>query len=66
LRFGAAPADELIAMGDVFYAKLQATGALKYYPPAEKLDPNNVRLPEHISREYRHLMSIDRPRIGVD
>jgi len=52
----AAPADELIAMGDVFYAKLQAAQALKYYLPAEKLDPNNVRLLEHISREYRHLM----------
>ena len=52
----AAPADELIAMGDVFYAKLQATQALKYYLPAEKLDPNNVRLLERISREYRHLM----------
>lgn len=53
----AAPADELIAMGDVFYARLQATEALKYYLPAEKLEPNNVRLLEHISREYRHLMS---------
>ena len=52
----APPADELIAMGDVFYAKLQAAQALKYYLPAEKLDPNNVRLLEHISREYRHLM----------
>jgi len=52
----AAPADELIAMGDVFYVKLQANQALKYYLPAEKLDPNNVRLLEHISREYRHLM----------
>jgi len=52
----AAPAGELIAMGEVFYAKLQATQALKYYLPAEKLDPNNVRLLEHISREYRHLM----------
>ena len=52
----AAPADELIAMGDTFYAKLQATDSLKYYLPAEKLEPNNVRLLEHISREYRHLM----------
>jgi tetratricopeptide (TPR) repeat protein len=52
----AAPSDELIAMGDTFYAKLQATEALKYYLPAEKLEPNNVRLLEHISREYRHLM----------
>jgi hypothetical protein len=55
-EFRAAPADELIAMGDTFYAKLQATEALKYYLPAEKLEPNNVRLLEHISREYRHLM----------
>ena len=53
----AAPADELIAMGDTFYAKLQASEALKYYLPAEKLEPNNARLLEHISREYRHLMS---------
>ena len=44
----AAPADELIAMGDTFYAKLQATDSLKYYLPAEKLEPNNVRLLEHI------------------
>jgi tetratricopeptide (TPR) repeat protein len=52
----AAPAHELIAMGDTFYAKLQATEALKYYLPAEKLEPNNARLLAHISREYRHLM----------
>jgi tetratricopeptide (TPR) repeat protein len=56
-ELGAAPADELMAMGDTFYAKLQATEALKYYLPAEKLEPNNVRLLKHISREYRHLMS---------
>ena len=43
-------------MGDTFYAKLQATDSLKYYLPAEKLEPNNVRLLAHISREYRHLM----------
>jgi tetratricopeptide (TPR) repeat protein len=53
----AEPADQLIAMGDVFYAKLQAAEALKFYLPAEKLEPNNIRLLEHISREYRHLMS---------
>jgi tetratricopeptide (TPR) repeat protein len=53
----AAPADDLIAMGDAFYAKLQATEALKCYLPAEKLEPNNARLLKHISREYRHLMS---------
>jgi tetratricopeptide (TPR) repeat protein len=50
-------ADELIAMGDVSYAKLQAAEALKCYLPAEKLEPNNVRLLVRISREYRHLMS---------
>ena len=50
-------ADELIAEGDFFYARLQASEALKYYLPAEKLEPNNVRLLVHISREYRHLMS---------
>ncbi|MBV8212205.1 MAG: hypothetical protein JOZ08_03150 [Verrucomicrobia bacterium] len=49
-------ADTLIAEGDLFYAKLQASEALKYYLPAEKLEPNNVRLLCHISREYRHLM----------
>jgi tetratricopeptide (TPR) repeat protein len=50
-------ADELIQNGDFYYAKLQAREALKYYLPAEKLEPNNVRLLVHISREYRHLMS---------
>ncbi len=48
---------ELIAKGDVYYAKLDAADALKYYLPAEKLDPANTQLLIHISREYRHLMS---------
>src|SRR5580765_3357469 len=55
--FGVESADELIQQGDVFYAKLQAAEALKFYLPAEKLDPENVRLLVRISREYRHLMS---------
>ncbi len=55
-------ADSLIAEGDLFYAKLQANEALKYYLPAEKLEPNNVRLLVHISREYRHLMSDETDR----
>ena len=55
--FGVESADELIQQGDVFYAKLQAAEALKYYLPAEKLDPANVKLLVRISREYRHLMS---------
>ncbi len=53
----AEPADELIAKGDAFYAKLQAAEALRYYLPAEKLEPNNVRLLVRISREYRHLIN---------
>src|SRR6478672_6522300 len=50
-------AEEMIRKGDVFYAKLEAAEALKFYLPAEKLEPNNVRLLVRISREYRHLMS---------
>jgi tetratricopeptide (TPR) repeat protein len=64
-------ADTLVGVGDLFYAKLQAREALKYYLPAEKLEPNNVRLLVHISREYRHLMSdatnpADKVRLGSD
>lgn len=55
-------ADALIAEGDLFYAKLQASEALKYYLPAEKLEPENVRLLVHISREYRHLMTDETDR----
>jgi tetratricopeptide (TPR) repeat protein len=51
------PADELIAKGDSYYARLMAADALKCYLPAEKLEPNNVHLLVRISREYRHLMS---------
>jgi tetratricopeptide (TPR) repeat protein len=54
---GADSAGELIQKGDVHYAQLQATEALKYYLPAEKLDSNNVRLLVRIARQYRHLMS---------
>jgi tetratricopeptide (TPR) repeat protein len=65
----AQPEDKLISEGDFFYAKLQASEALKYYLPAEKLDPNNVRLLVRISREYRDLMgdatdSADKVRLG--
>src|SRR5215471_4339506 len=54
---GAESAGELIQKGDVFYNNLQAAEALAFYLPAEKLDPNNVRLLVRIAREYRHLMS---------
>jgi tetratricopeptide (TPR) repeat protein len=50
-------ADELIKKGDAYYDRLNATEALKYYLPAEKLDPDNAHLLVRISREYRHLMS---------
>ena len=49
--------DELIKNGDGCYARLQTANALRFYLPAEKLEPNNERLLVHISREYRHLMS---------
>lgn len=50
-------ADELIKKGDVYYARLQPAEALKFYLPAEKLEPNNASLLVRISRQYRHLMS---------
>ena len=48
---------DLMRKGDVFYDKLQPAGALEFYLPAEKLEPNNVRLLVRIARQYRHLMS---------
>ena len=50
-------ADALIQQGNVYYDKLQPAEALKYYLPAEKLDPRNVDLLVRIARQYRHLMS---------
>ena len=50
-------AEDLIRKGDVFYGKLQPSEALKFYLPAEKLDPNNAQLLVRIARQYRHLMS---------
>jgi tetratricopeptide (TPR) repeat protein len=54
---GGEAADTLIKKGDVFYAKLQPSEALKYYLPAEKLEPENVPLLVRIARQYRHLHS---------
>jgi tetratricopeptide (TPR) repeat protein len=54
---GAESAAELIQKGDVYYARLEPAEALKFYLPAEKLDPNNVQLLVRIARQYRHLMS---------
>jgi len=55
--YAAPPAAELIQKGDVHYAKLQPAEALKFYLPAEKLEPNNAALLVRIARQYRHLMS---------
>ena len=55
------PADDLIKKGDAFYARLLPEEALKFYLPAETLEPNNANLLVRISRQYRHLMS-DAPK----
>jgi tetratricopeptide (TPR) repeat protein len=49
--------DVLIAEGDAFDKRLQASEALQYYLPADKLEPNDAALLVRIARQYRHLMS---------
>lgn len=50
-------AADLMQSGDVYDLKFQAADALRYYLPAEKLEPANVALLVRIARQYRHLMS---------
>lgn len=50
-------ANELMLRGDVHDLKFQAADALRYYLPAEKIEPANVDLLVRIARQYRHLMS---------
>ena len=50
-------AKELIKDGDVFDQQFKAAEALRYYLPAEKLEPTNVALLVRVARQYRHLMS---------
>lgn len=50
-------AEALIAKGDAFDERLQASEALQFFLPAEKLEPNNAALLVRIARQYRHLMS---------
>ncbi len=50
-------ADALIAKGDQFDKQFQPKAALEEYLPANKLEPDNVRLLVCIARQYRHLMS---------
>ena len=49
--------NDLIAQGDELDGRLQASRALEFYLPAEKLQPKNVRLLVRIARQYRHLMA---------
>lgn len=53
----AGPIDDLIAKGDAFDRKFNATEALKFYLPAEQLSPNDARILVLIARQYRHLMT---------
>ena len=53
----AEPIDDLLKKGDACDEKLQAAEALKFYLPAEKLDPKDPRPPTRIARQYRHLMA---------
>ncbi|HEY5706232.1 MAG TPA: tetratricopeptide repeat protein [Terrimicrobiaceae bacterium] len=48
---------DLIRKGDAFDAKFEATEALRFYLPAEKLEPTNVRVLLRIARQYRYLMA---------
>ena len=50
-------ASELMSKGDACDARLQSAEALQYYLPAEKLEPENVRILVRIARQYRHLMA---------
>jgi tetratricopeptide (TPR) repeat protein len=54
--FGAS-VDELVKQGDVYDQKFNPTEALKYYLPAEKLEPDNVDILLRIARQYRHQMA---------
>jgi len=52
-----APAEELVKQGDVQDLKLNPTEALKFYLPAEKLEPRNAGILLRIARQYRHQMA---------
>lgn len=48
---------ELVKQGDAYDAKYQPDEALRYYLPAEKLDPSNAALLVKIARQYAFRMS---------
>lgn len=54
---GAQSVSSLIAKGDVQDRSFNPSGALESYLPAEKMDPDNVKLLLKISRQYRHMMA---------
>ncbi|MEI6674283.1 MAG: hypothetical protein WCO57_03800 [Verrucomicrobiota bacterium] len=58
-----APADDLLKQGDVQDLKLNPSEALKFYLPAEKLEPKNAGLLLRIARQYRHQMA-DTPNVN--
>ncbi len=49
--------DELRARGAAFDQRFEANEALKYYLPAEKLDPKDARTLVAIARQYRYLLA---------
>jgi len=58
-----ATADELVKQGDVYDLKFNPTEALKYYLPAEKMEPKNPDILLRIARQYRHQMA-DAPAVN--
>lgn len=54
---GAESPDDLIAKGDALDQRFQATKALQFYLPAEKLQPTNVHVLVCIARQYRYLLA---------
>jgi tetratricopeptide (TPR) repeat protein len=48
--------DDLLKQGDPFDRKFQPEEALKFYLPAEKAEPGNLKVLLCIARQYRHLM----------
>lgn len=49
--------EELLRKGDVYDHKLQPAEALKFFLPAEKLEPEDPRILTRIARQYRHQMA---------
>jgi len=50
-------AEALVKQGNVYDLKFNPTEALKFYLPAEQLEPKNADILERIARQYRHQMA---------